>query len=158
MNTRQELIEAFMDVFEKMIVKLEETDSACIQLTQSSDVTRQELSLIGFIGRSREVIMRQVAEYMEVPYSTATGIVDKLSQRKFLKRINSSTDRRTVKVCLTPGKGQKLYESFVKMRYEMGAQMLSLLDDEDLKNVERIIKKFTANLPEKLHVRQEQIV
>ena len=148
MKAREELIEEFMLVFEKMIVRLEETDSTCLSLTHNSDVSKQDLSLIGFIGRKGEVIMREVAEYMEIPYSTATGLVDKLSQKKFLKRINSSSDRRTVKVCLTPGKGKKLYDNFIQLRFQMGEQLLSLLDEKDLKDVERIMQKFIASLPD----------
>ncbi len=158
MKARQDLVVEFMDIFEKMIMKLEETDSKCIKLTKNADVTKQELSLIGFIGGRGEVIMREIAEYMEIPYSTATGLVDKLTQRKFLKRINSSTDRRTVKVCLTSKKGVELFENFMKFRYEMGGQLLSILDEKDLKDVERIMKKLTASLEAPQQLQENSVI
>ena len=66
--------------FEKLLLKLEEVDNFCMEL--SKDITKADLSLIGYVGRENEVIMRQVAEFCEVPLSTATWTVDKLVDKK----------------------------------------------------------------------------
>jgi len=87
----------FSSAFVNLMLKMEEVDDWCVQATK--DITKQELALIGFIGHHVNVIMRDVAEFLDVPFSTATGIVDKLVTKGYLKRFNSEDDRRVVMVC-----------------------------------------------------------
>ncbi len=150
MKSKEEMTQQFLEVFEFLIVKLQEVDQACLQLTKNENITKQELSLIGFIGRTGEVIMREIAEYLEVPYSTATGIIDKLTQKKLLKRVNSESDRRTVKVCLTPKKGKELFEKFSELRYQLGVRLLKLLDEKDLEDMDRIMNKMIQQIPNRV--------
>lgn len=128
---------------EQLILKMHEVDSCCLELT--TDITKQELSLIGFIGFEGEVIMREIAGYMETPLSTATWIVDKLVTKKYLKRYNSIADRRIVKVGLT-AKGQKAYELFQKQKMLMGQRILNDLSDKDQSILIKLMEKITQNL------------
>lgn len=146
MENRKELIDGFMEVFHMFSLKVQETDQSCVELVADNDITKYDLMLIGLIGKKGEVIMREVAEFLGVPYSTATGIVDKLVQKKFVKRVNSETDRRTVKVALTPKKGQEVFEKFMSFRHKLGEIVLSNMDDRDLSDIERIMHKMVRQI------------
>lgn len=57
--------------------------------------------------------MREIADYLRVAVSTVTGLVDKLEEKKLVKRERSDEDRRIIKIALTP-KGQKIYKFHVE--------------------------------------------
>lgn len=146
MKNRKELISEFMEMFQVLSCRVQETDMSCCELVTTNDITKTDLTLIGFIGKEGEVIMREVADFLKVPYSTATGIVDKLVNSKILKRVNSEKDRRTVKVCLTPKKGKDIFDKFLSFRNQLGEIILSELDEKDFEDIDRLMKKMSNQL------------
>ena len=132
------------DAFEKMIVSMQEVDNFCVHLTK--DISKQDLSLLSYGGGHGDVIMRDIVNFLDVPYSTATGIVDKLVQNKYLKRFNSEKDRRTVLVGLTTGKGQKTYDFFMTKKMEMSSRIMSILNDHEQEMLLNLMEKIAHNI------------
>ncbi len=132
------------DAFEKMIVSMQEVDNFCVHLTK--DISKQDLSLLSYVGGHGDVIMRDIVNFLDVPYSTATGIVDKLVQNKYLKRFNSEKDRRTVLVGLTTGKGQKTYDFFMTKKMEMSSRIMSILNDHEQEMLLNLMEKIAHNI------------
>ncbi len=126
-----------------MIVLMMEVDNTCVMLTQ--DISKQDLSLLGFIGQKGSVIMRDVADYLDIPYSTATGIVDKLVAKNYLDRYNSPEDRRTVLVRLTK-KGEGVFLLFQEKKQEMAQMMIKDLSDDDREQLLVLFDKVMENL------------
>lgn len=147
MKVDTENINRLGTAFERLLLKLEEVDNFCIELTK--DITKADLSLIGYIGRENEVIMRQVAEFCEVPLSTATWTVDKLVDKEYLKRVNSLEDRRIVKVSLTK-KGTGVFDLFQQKKFEMGERMLSNLSTEKQEFFIQTLEQIAKNLQSQL--------
>ena len=133
----------FGNAFERLIVKMSEVDDFCVEMTQ--DITKQDLSLIGYIGMEGEVIMRQIAEFLDVPLSTATWIVDKLVAKNYLDRFPSENDRRIVKVKLTR-KGIGVYDLFQSKKMEMGTRVLKYLEKEEQEYFIQILEKIGVGL------------
>lgn len=156
MKTREELINEFMEVFELLIAKTQETDQCCLTIIGANDITKQDLAIIAFVGKRGEVIMREVAEYLDIPYSTATGVIDKLVDKKLLKRVSSSTDRRKVKVCLTPKKGKEVYDQFTCFRHDLGATVLAPMDERDFQDMDRIMKKMVKQISNPVETETEE--
>lgn len=148
MRNREELIGDFMDAFQLLSVKVQETDQSCAEIVSANDISKYDLALVGMIGKQGEVIMRDIAEYLDVPYSTATGIVDKLVNKKILKRINSETDRRAVKISLTSKKGRELFDQFTCFRHKLGEIVLAKMDERDFEDMDRIMKKMVRQISE----------
>lgn len=101
--------------------------------------SKSELFAILLIDRHGEITMSQIADYVNVPMSTATGIVDRLVKNGYLKRERSDSDRRVVVIKLTD-KGKVLIDElkgtvseYIKLVYD------SLTDDERL----LLMKVFT---------------
>ncbi|MEM7552067.1 MAG: MarR family transcriptional regulator [Bacteroidota bacterium] len=139
-----ELLVRFSDSFERLIVKMQEVDSFCVDMTK--DISKQDLSLIGFVGKRDRLIMRDIAEFLEVPFSTATGIVDKLVQKGYLLRFNSEEDRRTVWVGLTEKLGKETYEFFSMKKMEMSQRIMSLLTSKEQEQFLDIMEKVTSGI------------
>jgi DNA-binding MarR family transcriptional regulator len=146
MQTRKELIDDFMEVFQMLSLKVQEVDQSCAEMAGVNEISKYDLALVGLIGKKEEVIMRDIAEYLDVPYSTATGIVDKLVKKKILKRVNSETDRRTVKVGLTPKRGKEIFEQFISFRHKLGEIVLAKMDERDFEDIERLMTKMVRQI------------
>ena len=149
MKNREESIRNFIGVFELLGVKLAEVYHICVD--PKDDISKQEFSLIGFLGQhaNENVIMRDIVEFLEVPYSTATGIVDKLVQKKFLKRYNPPQDRRTVMICLTPKKGKAMYEKYIQKKFELGTLVMNALDENEQDQLIAILQKISDKMVKK---------
>jgi DNA-binding MarR family transcriptional regulator len=72
--------------------------------------------------------------------------VDKLVRKKFLRRISSETDRRIVRVEITPKKGKDIYEQFMLFRHKLGEITLSAMDERDFDDMDRIMKKMVRQI------------
>jgi DNA-binding MarR family transcriptional regulator len=146
MKNRKELIDDFMEVFQMLALKVQETDQSCAEMAGVNEISKYDLALVGLIGKKGEVIMREIAEYLDVPFSTATGVVDKLVKKKILKRVNSETDRRTVKVELTSKRGKEIFQQFISFRHKLGEIVLANMDERDFTDIERLMKKMVRQI------------
>ncbi len=70
-------------------------------------VSKSELFSMLIIDRHGEIIMSQIADYVQIPMSTATSIIDRLVKKGLVQRGRSETDRRIVTISLSD-KGLKI--------------------------------------------------
>ena len=155
MASRKELIDDFMEVFQMLALKVQETDNCCAEMAGVNEISKYDLALVGLVGKKGEVIMREIAEYLDVPFSTATGVVDKLVNKKILKRVNSEVDRRIVKVGLTQKRGKEIFEQFISFRHKLGEVVLENMDERDFADIDRLMKKMVRQISS--HNVEEQI-
>ena len=91
-----EKIENLLDNFYKTYYKIEE-----INLNQVIKcLTTSELHIIEAIGEN-EITMNELSDKLGIKMGTASVAVNKLTEKKFLERSRSNTDRRKVFVKLT---------------------------------------------------------
>ncbi len=91
--------------------------------------------------------MGEFSTALSVPLSTATRIADWLVENGYLQRFNDPEDRRVVRITLTDN-GQGLYkeiDQYVKQRLQ---NILSCLDDEEIKSFLSLVRKIVAWLKE----------
>ena len=65
------------------------------------DCSKNELFVLLDLSRRREVTMSQLAEYLQVPLNTVTGIVTRMEKKQLVERRRSPSDKRVVTVILT---------------------------------------------------------
>ena len=149
MKSRKALAQRLSDGLEYMMMQFKSIDVNCMQI--KSDLSSRDLNLISFVGREDNVIMKDIADELGVPMSTATGIVDKLVQKGYLKRKYSPSDRRIVLIDLDD-EGQEAYDLFAKMKQTASTKILSMLSDEDAETfigyLERIADGFSVKVLE----------
>lgn len=88
-----------------------------------------DLHVLGIVERWPDVILREIKEYLDVPNSTLTGIVDRLESKGLIERVISTRDRRSYGLALT-GKGRALRDEQRQIRREAAARMLAALDSD----------------------------
>ncbi len=121
-------VEKFVTAFESLVLRMQQIDTNCLRTY--GDVTKREFNLLIMLGRSEKMIMREVADFLCVPVSTATTIIDKLDEKGYLKRMHSSTDRRTIVVALNE-EGRSIYLSLRKKLKSFGGEVMNKLDENE---------------------------
>lgn len=88
------MCDVLLEAFKKLLYPEE-----WIELDMS--FSKSELLAMLLIDKHGEIIMGQVADYVNVPMSTATGIIERLVKNGYALRERSEADRRIVTIKLT---------------------------------------------------------
>ena len=107
-------------------------------------MSKQELFTMMILDRLKEATMSQLADQMNFPMSTATGIVDRLVKKGYLERSRNETDRRVVVTVLTE-KGREFAEKIKSLVFTYAQRAFDALDEEERETAFRIIDKVIAS-------------
>lgn len=118
--------------------------STCLN-SPSSELSLQELKVIGLLGERGPAIMRDIAGYLGFAMSTGTGIVDKLIERGFVTRERNEEDRRVVTVALTEA-GQEMYGMYQERNMGLSLSMLESLSGKEQDTLLALMRKIANNL------------
>lgn len=145
--SEQELIDekicTFTHCLEALMMKMQEADNTCIEL--SKDLSKRDFTVLIYVGKNSDVIMRDIATFLGIPVSTTTGVIDKLVEKGYLKRYHSKEDRRTIRIGLSKF-GQDSFNLLQSTLHHMGGAMLSGLSDKEQATLITLLEKVAANL------------
>ena len=79
------------------------------QLSKDAGLTGPQLLVMQSIGKEPGIMVRQVAQNINLSPATVTSILDRLELKEFVQRIRSTEDKRRVGVFLTE-KGQLIMQ------------------------------------------------
>jgi DNA-binding MarR family transcriptional regulator len=85
----------FLDLVDKIKVIL------AADLWQKVNCSNNELYVMLYLYRNSSVNMTELADYLEVPLNTATGIISRMEKHELLKREKSPEDKRVITIVLT---------------------------------------------------------
>jgi MarR family transcriptional regulator, organic hydroperoxide resistance regulator len=105
-----------------------------------------ESGVLDIVAETPEVILREIGASLGLCKSTLTGLVDRLEEQGYVKRVISPRDRRSYGVELTV-RGRKAYEVHVAFEVEVWKKMLAGLDgDTEGRRFLAALKKIAAGL------------
>ena len=107
--------------------------------------SKQEIFTLMLVERKGEIIMSQIAEYVNVPMSTATGIVDRLVKNGYLERNRSDSDRRIVLIKLTD-KAKTVVNEIKNLGSKYFSIIYESLSDEERAFLSKIITKVINSI------------
>ncbi len=117
-----------------------------INSTYFQGVTSIEISILGIVGESPDVILKEIGEQLQVPASTLTNAVDRLEKRNLLMRSISKRDRRSFGLILTD-EGRKLYQEHEKAEQITWNKILGTLEsDEEVELFLSLMKKIAEGI------------
>lgn len=100
--------------------------------------------VIGWLAASGKRRISEIADRMGVSLSAATGLADRLARAELAVRQRSTEDRRVVWLEITP-KGRELLVQTHERRRRRMEEAFSVLSDEELDELVRLIGKVAAN-------------
>lgn len=108
-------------------------------------VSSQEIRVLETVGRESCCIMSRIAGAIRLSLSGATLLVDRLCDKKLVKRERSSEDRRIVEVALTD-EGRALREAALEGRVERVREALKTLSAGEQAMLLELLDKLGAGL------------
>lgn len=104
------------------------------------DCSKNELLVLWFLFRQKEVNMTQIAEYIHVPLNTATGIAARMEKRKLIIRERSEEDKRIVTIRLGE-KGEGQIKESLNVFLQYGQLIVEEFTEEEMKLLLGIFEK-----------------
>lgn len=95
------------------------------------DCTKNELFILWLLYRYKEVNMTQIAEYVNVPLNTATGIISRMEKRNLVLRQRSIEDKRVVTIRLD-SKGTEQINSIIKEAMRYSSSLMKAFTKEEI--------------------------
>lgn len=105
-------------------------------------LSKTELLTLLQVDRNGEIIMSRIADYINIPMSTATGMVERLVKKGYIERTRSDSDRRIVTIRLTDA-GRTLAEDLKCRIMDFLKLLMENLTDEEEKLLYNIFIKAT---------------
>jgi len=118
------------------------------------DCTKDEIFILLYVYRKSEVNMSMIAEYIQVPLNTATGIVGRMEKKNLITRYHSKDDKRVVKVAITD-EGTKHIGSILKEIMRYVHVVMDRLSPEEIKMLFQTANKIMEALEETIHSEQD---
>ena len=92
--------------------------------------------------------MRTLSKNMQVSMPTMTGIIERLVEAQYVKRIAHAEDRRQVLVELT-SQGQSVISEFQKAAMRRWQQVLTALNHKEIQAFNNVVDKLRQSLKKK---------
>jgi MarR family transcriptional regulator, organic hydroperoxide resistance regulator len=108
----------------------------------SADLSRSETALLRLLADHGPSTMSDVSAEIGLAFSSTTGVVDGLVERKLVERTRPEADRRTVVVALTRS-GRKAHDNFLADRTALGVAMLEPLSPAERRKLLALFRKMT---------------
>ena len=106
--------------------------------TLKYELTGSQLEVLWFIGSHGKTSMDGIANYLNVKPPSVTAMIDKMEREGYVKRTQSTRDRRIMNVTLSP----KIQKEFAYVKAQKEATFNELMDrlsDTDKQELERIL-------------------
>jgi DNA-binding MarR family transcriptional regulator len=103
------------------------------------DLTFSQVEVLHFIGPSGKKTMKNIADYLKITPPSATEIITEMEKKGLVKKKNNKKDRRIVFITLSV-MAKKIFILSSKRKVVILNKMISKLNKEDSKNLERIIQ------------------
>jgi DNA-binding MarR family transcriptional regulator len=108
---------------------------------KTSELSRSELAVLRALANG-PATMSELTSSLGIACSSATGVVDRLVERRLAERTRPDDDRRTVNVALTK-RGRNLHDAYAEDRINLGRGMLEPLDPAERKRLLALFRKIT---------------
>lgn len=111
----------------------------------SAELDLEGFMILDLLTESEDSSMTEIVNSLSLPASTATGIVDRLVKKKYVKRQHSSEDRRKVEIRIT-AKGRTAHNNFRMTSLTQMAESLNQFTDDEIQDLTNLVNRLTDRL------------
>lgn len=119
------------------------------------DFSKNEILTLFFISRKKTVNVSEVADYINAPINTATGVINRLEKKNIVERRRDSDDKRVVKITLTI-EGEELFEREKRTLLGYFMEVYKVLSDEEKRAAINIANKVISVFKSEIKVDSEE--
>ncbi len=107
-----------------------------------------QMHALSLISEHEGITMKEVAAFMKVSAPSATSFVNRLVKMKWIERLTDASNRKLVRLKMTPAGKQMLTEKIAQKKQIMRG-IISLLSAEDQAQMIRIYRNLLTSLSRK---------
>ena len=131
---------AAAEVFQQRLMALHATEFTTL------DITMAQAKLLYVVASASELSMSEIAQRLGVTVSTSSGAVDRLVELGLLARSDDPSNRRQVRVSVTP-MGTSTLEQLRELSNHQLRALFELVTDSQLDVVERALRILADATP-----------
>ena len=110
-----------------------------------SQLTVLQIHALWFLKHHTNAQMSEIAQHFNIELPSSTSLVNKLCILELVERKSDDHDRRLVRISLTK-RGEQLLNEAMNKRMKKLETMLSLLDENDKKELQRILETLLSKI------------
>lgn len=133
------------DQLDVVLAKADRADAENAALREQ--LSPQEIRVLRTVGGMECPIMSAIAGAIRLSLSSATGLIDRLCEKRLVRRDRSPEDRRVVQVGLTD-EGKRLHERARQSRVAFARDVLSALAPAEQEQLVALLGKASDKLKE----------
>jgi DNA-binding MarR family transcriptional regulator len=110
-------------------------------LYSSEGLTEAQLQTLVLLATDGPMLMRKLSDALLVTPTNITGLVDRLEEKKLVRRTSNAGDRRATIIEITP-EGRALQERMSKKKCELVQKALATFTKDEQKTLRSLLEKF----------------
>lgn len=113
--------------------------------SEMAHMSMVQIQTLIFLAKSKASPMKDIAEYLHVELSSATSLIDRLVEMKFVSRKQDKKDKRLVVISLTKN-GKDMLQKVKKQKITRIHMLLNVLSDEEKMQLLTILQKLKIHM------------
>jgi DNA-binding MarR family transcriptional regulator len=111
------------------------------------EVSERELALLRTLVAEGPMIIKALGGRFHVPVSTMTGLVDRMEEKRLVRRVPNRRDRRSIELEATPA-GSLALEEHARRMESLARGMLAALSEHDQEALIVLLRRLRTNIEE----------
>ena len=144
---KQELVQQFISAITKIRRIVHQSSNISLE---EKFATILQMQALGFVKDHPKATVGELAQKLHMSSSSIAQLCDRLVSNGWVKREDDPKDRRVTRLSLTD-KGSKELKAIKLKHFKKMGQVFSLLDEEDLKEMVRIITILVQKVEKREH-------
>lgn len=108
------------------------------------NITSAQFIVVVGMAHNRASTLTEFSRLLGYDTGAMTRLLDRIEQKGIIKRVRSTTDRRTVNIELTP-RGRELYPQIKAALDRVHARLLDGFSDVDTEQFQSLLQRVVAN-------------
>ena len=108
-------------------------------------LSKPELLTLESVSKHKELTMSKLAKNLDIGFSTATSIIDRLIEKKLVVRERNHGDRRVVKVLLSK-EGEKIISSYQEQKKIFFKKIIEILTEGEQESFVLFLEKIADRM------------
>lgn len=118
------------------------------------DITPPQFEALITLWDEDGLVLSELGRRLSRDGPTITGIIDRMENKKLVRRKRNMRDRRVIQVYLAP-RAWEIKESLMKMQQEAGRDITDKISEQDIQMLNNLLYKILTNIEDKILTRIE---
>lgn len=118
------------------------------------DITPPQFEALITLWDEDGLVLSELGRRLSRDGPTITGIIDRMENKKLVRRKRNMRDRRVIQVYLAP-RAWEIKESLMKMQQEAGRDITDKISEQDIQMLNNLLCKILTNIEDKILTRIE---